>query len=779
MKPREDRWWNSVAIVFLFLTLMMTAFRLDSTNWSPDLFILKWLTFFGFILGLGFGYSYFTPIKARIMLVAYSIIAIPGALTITTDNTLPWLQRLSGVLSRFGITFGNFFNNIQIEDPILFISFLAVVVWFTSLSAGYLMTRRGKPWLPLLVSAITIFSSEFYYLQNKNLYTSFFVIFALMVLSITNFMHSTRSWHKKGTMVEYETNYNISKSALIASIVLVLLAWNISGIVSAFQTSNPRQKLSGLFEDIRVQFTKITAPLQGPLRVERTFYGDSIGLGTSAVLGEDLIFTVSVDQFRPNGSRYYWRARTYDTYQDGLWTSTFPDVEEYTPTSPDLSYQDSGRYPLREFTFKTNTNLGLLYTPMYPIQSSREAKLLFDKVDLENIDLGAMTLDQTMFAGEIYQIKARIPIPTILAMRNAATEYPDWVTKKYLQLPEDFSPRLRELALEITKDETTVFDRVSAITNYLRRNISYQEKIPSPPENKDPVEWFLFDLKQGFCNYYASSEVLMLRSIGIPARMVYGYAQGEADRNQEKFTVLHKQSHAWPEVFFPGLGWVEFEPTSSQPTLTRLSGESNRPSQADILAETDQGSGDNDQLNNRLDQISEIEPLSDSAINRFQLVQLLPYLLIVALADLIALYIIRRRRIGISFSPPLLLESILQKRGWRVPGWLKSWSHFNQLSAAEKTFASIVFANSFLGFPAAHSSTPFEMVLHFSAIQPTLKPDAILLLDEYQRAIYSHQSFNLALMQRLSRKIVLGTLRKKVHLLFNPVEKSLLAATLD
>lgn len=779
MKPREDRWWNSIAVFFLFSALMMTAFRLESTNWSPDLFVLKWLTFFGFFLGLGFGYSFFSAGKTRIMLVIYSVIAVPWALTLTTDNSLPWMQRLNTVLNRFGISFGNFLNNIGIDDPILFVSYLAVILWFTAISAGYLMTRRGNPLLPLLISTVTIFSSEFYYLKNKNLYTSFFVIFVLMVISITNFMHSTKIWRKKGTMVEYETNYYISKSALIASVVLVLLAWNLSGIVSAFQSASPRERLSGLFENIRVQFTKITAPLQGPLRVERTFYGDSIGLGTGAVLGDDLVFKVTVDQFKPNGARYYWRARTYDTYQDGSWTSTFPDEQAYKPTDPDLSFPESGRYPIREFTFITNSNLGLLYTPMYPIKSSRDAKLVVEKVDPENIDLGAMTLEQTMYSGEIYQIEARVPIPTILAMRNASTEYPEWVTNKYLQLPEDFSPRVRDLALEISKDETNAYDKVSAITRYLRQNISYQEVIPVTPENQDPIEWFLFDLKKGFCNYYASSDALMLRSIGIPARMVYGYAQGEEDQDREEYTVLRKQSHAWPEVYFPGLGWVEFEPTSSQPVLTRLSGENNRPALADLLGdEVDGGLSDNNQQRDRLDQISEIDAIPDGS-ERFQLVQLLPYLWVIALIDLIALYILRRQRIGVAFSAPVLLESFLKKRGWRVPGWLKSWSNFNHLSTAEKAFASIAFANSFLGFPAHHSSTPYEMVRHFNAIQPALIPVSNQLLDEYQRALYSRQGFDLALMQQASRKIIRETLRKRLYLALNPAERYLIEASIE
>ncbi len=174
-------------------------------------------------------------------------------------------------------------------------------------------------------------------------------------------------------------------------------------------------------------------------------------------------------------------------------------------------------------------------------------------------------------------MRSYIDNPTIWEMRESPTEYPDWIENHYLQLPSDFPTSIKQLAEEITKDKETAYDKTFAITQYLRNNIDYQEQIPNPPKNQDPIEWFLFDLKQGFCNYYASAEVLMLRSIGIPARMVFGYAQGEEDLDDITYTVRRKQSHAWPEVYFNGIGWVEFEPTAGQPVLSRLVGSPNDP----------------------------------------------------------------------------------------------------------------------------------------------------------------------------------------------------------
>ena len=170
--------------------------------------------------------------------------------------------------------------------------------------------------------------------------------------------------------------------------------------------------------------------------------------------------------------------------------------------------------------------------------------------------------------------------PNITQLREAGTDYPAWVTERYLQLPEDFSPRIRDLATEITAEAETPYDKAGAITRYLRDNIEYAETIPAAPRNADVLEWVLFENKQGYCVYYATAQILMLRSLGIPARMAVGFAQGEGIAGGDNlapeeelapgtFTVRKKNAHAWPEVYFPGIGWVEFEPTGNQDPLTR------------------------------------------------------------------------------------------------------------------------------------------------------------------------------------------------------------------
>ncbi len=161
--------------------------------------------------------------------------------------------------------------------------------------------------------------------------------------------------------------------------------------------------------------------------------------------------------------------------------------------------------------------------------------------------------------------------PSIEELRAAGTEYPEWVTDRYLQIPAGNRPAIKGTRrTHYSRVHITPYDKAQAITTYLRNEIQYTSKLTkSPPSFEDPLVWVLFEYKKGFCMYYASAEVLMLRTLGIPARMAVGFAEGEFDLQRDRYTVARFNSHAWPEVYFPGIGWVEFEPTGNQDPLNR------------------------------------------------------------------------------------------------------------------------------------------------------------------------------------------------------------------
>ncbi len=154
----------------------------------------------------------------------------------------------------------------------------------------------------------------------------------------------------------------------------------------------------------------------------------------------------------------------------------------------------------------------------------------------------------------------------------------DNIYNTYLTLPNTIPQRVYDLAEQITKNSKNDYDKAKAIENYLSTNYVYTLKPGRVPRNKDFVDYFLFDNKKGYCTYYASSMVVMLRSIGIPARYVEGYILPPTD-NKGIYKVTSKQAHAWVEVYFEGFGWIQFEPTS--PFVANMYEGTNQPVRID------------------------------------------------------------------------------------------------------------------------------------------------------------------------------------------------------
>jgi hypothetical protein len=152
-------------------------------------------------------------------------------------------------------------------------------------------------------------------------------------------------------------------------------------------------------------------------------------------------------------------------------------------------------------------------------------------------------------------------------MRLAGENYPEWIDR-YLQLPDDLPQRVHDMAQEVTAEHDNAYDKASALQEYLRQ-FTYNEKIEAPPTGVDPVDYFLFDLQEGYCNYYASAMAVMARSVGIPTRIAAGYSQGDWERDAQAYRVREHHSHAWVEVYLPRFGWIEFEPTASEPVIVR------------------------------------------------------------------------------------------------------------------------------------------------------------------------------------------------------------------
>jgi len=159
-----------------------------------------------------------------------------------------------------------------------------------------------------------------------------------------------------------------------------------------------------------------------------------------------------------------------------------------------------------------------------------------------------------------YEGFSLLPEVRPLKARKAGTDYPEDIQELYLQLPEKLDPRIRQLAQKITVTADNPYDKSVVLESYLRRNFGYTLNLAGKP-GADPLAQFLFVTKAGHCEYFASAMAVMLRTLGIPSREVNGFLPGEFNDLAGDYIVRASDAHSWVEAYFPGSGWVTFDPT--------------------------------------------------------------------------------------------------------------------------------------------------------------------------------------------------------------------------
>ena len=185
-------------------------------------------------------------------------------------------------------------------------------------------------------------------------------------------------------------------------------------------------------------------------------------------------------------------------------------------------------------------------------------------------DVVGWRTQQRLKEGEAYSMTSFVSLATVEELREVPAVYSGYMKDHYLQLPEDLPQRVRDLAAEVTAGADNPMDKALEVQDFLRSDaFEYTQDIKKPPRGADGVDHFLFSTRAGYSDYYASSMAVIMRASGIPARLAAGYAAGEDVAGTDFRAVKDSDSHSWVQVYFPGHGWIDFEPTPAWPLQPR------------------------------------------------------------------------------------------------------------------------------------------------------------------------------------------------------------------
>ncbi len=207
----------------------------------------------------------------------------------------------------------------------------------------------------------------------------------------------------------------------------------------------------------------------------------------------------------------------------------------------------------------------------YDIRDGVPYSLNFDGYEPNYDDLLGANMQKPLEMGETFStqgLRFRADEQSLRAAPKNNQSYPEWVRNRYLAVPTEVPQRVKDLALSLTADKNNPYDKAKAIEAYLR-TIPYSLNAPYTPEGREVVDFFLFDSRLGYCVHYSTAFNVMMRSLGIPTREMTGFNGGEFDPATATTLIRANAYHAWSQAYFPGYGWVDFEPTPGRDEIAR------------------------------------------------------------------------------------------------------------------------------------------------------------------------------------------------------------------
>lgn len=764
-KPQPTRWWDWPAVLLLIAAIYVAATRLNATHWTEELNIIQTISLVGVIAGLALGKSTFSPAVVRIFAFVYGAFIIFWQLGLTIGTGVLWPERMMSMGNRLLIILDQIFQQKPVTDNLFFDLLMGFLFWTLSVYAGYSLTRHGNAWRAIIPAGITMIVVHTYdpYLAIRTWFLAGYIFLSLFLIARMHFIHLKYRWKNEGTYLPPYVSIDSLRLGLLTTVILVLFAWTVPAIASAVpQAEQIWLNATRPWMDVRNQLSNVFYSLQASVGVVTDFYGDNLPLGRGNPLSDTTIMSIEAPPRPASNARYYWRSRVYDTYEEG-WSSTLPAVDFVSPDEFNLNLPEYDNRATSTFNITTVFPIQNLQTPAQPVWVSRPANAHFAVNSDGSIDLSHLKADPVLMSGDTYRVEASLTTASQKELREAGTDYPSWITARYLQLPDTITPRTIELAESIAANLENPYDVTQAVTDFLRTSLKYSDTVPGAPAGQEPIDWVLFEHKQAFCNYYASAEIVMLRSLGIPARMAVGYAEGERSSigsidsiptlgpdgqnipldiqiEGDIFTVRHKDAHAWPEVYFPNFGWVEFEPTVSQQPIIRpigllpdSSGQDAQPPDFEELR---------DRANQRFNELSDQEPPSQNLnIAGMQIDPTSIYISLAAVSVIAFILLIRSVRSRRGTPPlPVQLESGLERVGLQSPKILLRWARYARLSPLARAYNELNRALSRLGEPAVISDTPSERADGLVQLLPISENPVQAVIIPYQNSIYGDKN---------------------------------------
>jgi transglutaminase-like putative cysteine protease len=547
--------WFALPIYLLLMSVYPLS--LQQADWVVTQEQFTWIVFSAVLLAVLVGNGTMATRRSMILGGLVGTVAIVLATAFASDEG-PIRERVV----HLAVNVNNWITQVlageAATDPTVFVLFLGATVWTSAYVGTFALSRSLRPWDAILFMGFCLVVNVSMALTNLIADLVVFSLSALVLLVRLHIVLLQERWDRNNIVPSGEMDWRLLRGGMTWTMVLVIMALVTPRVGAAEVLNRAYSVFETPYRSVEAEWQRFFAGVSGPSRLRGVSFTDAIRLGQSPNLADQVVMTVDAQQGR------FWRAIAYDFYTGNGWRTTETDkVDKISPTVLGREKFDA--------TFEMLVpQQNLLFAANEPVRASVPYQFQTGADKTYSTALRAVRGGQ---ASQKYTVTSYVSVADKAALRRASTTYPDYIRQKYLQLPSTLPQRVRDLAHKVAGDQTDPYNKAEVVESYLRTTYRYAPTVRAPPPGRDPVDFFLFDLKEDFCEYFASAMVVMLRELGVPARVVEGYTAGTLDPATGKFVVKELDAHAWVEVYFPLYGWIEFEPTPSQAPIFRIDSE--------------------------------------------------------------------------------------------------------------------------------------------------------------------------------------------------------------
>ncbi len=566
------RWLDILLLGFILVNLAMA---LEAAHWSPGLDRLLPITLMAVLAAsfvafssFGPGFTFFYSLITGAAAILYGLSSLATGVAAPQEKTYQIIQRTFAWLQQ--VIAGK-----PGTDTVVFVLLLAILLWILSFNAVWVYVREKRKWQAVIPTGLAMLVNLYYAPVNLKAYFILYLAVSMLLLVRATLAELEAHWYQERVLFPFDIGFDVTRDAILFIVIVILFSWILPTALWG-EDQNLANPLENPWEQVKDEWNRLFNSLD---------YGE-----TRAPAAEVVVFTPSHPLEGPReltdavvmdvetSLNRYFQATVLDTYTSSAWELRDTANIDLTNARVETPSFSARRLITQTMIMQQYTNI-LMAAPMpVGISIPATARLIPQGLMPKEVPLAtevgvaelAMILSEDVLKpGDVYTITSSVSFATESQLRHDSTLYPPEIQARYLQLPDTVPQRVFDLAEKLAQDQDNPYDIAKAIETYVR-TYTYDEQIPGPAPGQDAADYFLFEEKRGYCDYYATGMAVMLRHLGIPTRLVQGYATGEYDPLTGRYRLREKDAHVWVEVYFPTYGWIQFEPTASEPVIERL-----------------------------------------------------------------------------------------------------------------------------------------------------------------------------------------------------------------